>query len=92
LFTPPSGYIAVFLLFGYIHFIIAFLRRDILTTGCGQLLAVAVTRECENLSLQELLFDLAIRYDLSNNLFLDAPSGIGYIGDVLFPWFSRRVA
>lgn len=33
--TLPSGYIAVFLLFGYIHFIIAFLRRDIKTTSCG---------------------------------------------------------
>jgi hypothetical protein len=90
--TLPSGCIDVFLLFGYIHFIIAFLRRDFLTTGCGRLLAISVTRECEKLSRQGPLYDLAIRYDLSSNLFLDAPSGIGHIGDVLFPWISRRVA
>jgi hypothetical protein len=34
----------------------------------------------------------AIRYNLSNNLFLDEPSGIGYIGDVLLFWISRRAA
>jgi hypothetical protein len=31
----------------------------------------------------------AIRYNLSNYLFLDEPSGIGYIGDVLLFWISR---